>query len=72
MREIVGGVVRYRDLVAKIKIAKFFSWRVLLVIRENFPLYGRSTSHARLLVPCMFTCTLLDSVYFSEVRMTGV
>ena len=28
MREIVGGVVRYRDLVAKIKIAKFFSWRV--------------------------------------------
>ena len=24
MREIVGGVVRYRDLVAKIKIAKFF------------------------------------------------
>ena len=28
MREIVGGVVRYRDLVAKIKIANFFSWRV--------------------------------------------
>jgi len=27
MREIVGGVVRYRDLVTKIKIAKFFSWR---------------------------------------------
>ena len=25
MRQIVGGVVRYRDLVAKIKIAKFFS-----------------------------------------------
>ena len=24
MREIVGGVVRYHDLVAKIKIAKFF------------------------------------------------
>ena len=24
MREIVGGVVRYRDLVAKIKIAIFF------------------------------------------------
>ena len=28
MRKIVGGVVRYRDLVAKIKIAKLFSWRV--------------------------------------------
>ena len=28
MRKIVGGVVRYRDLVVKIKIAKFFSWRV--------------------------------------------
>ena len=24
MREIVGGVLRYRDLVAKINIAKFF------------------------------------------------
>ena len=24
MQEIVGGVVRYRDLVAKIKITKFF------------------------------------------------
>ena len=24
----VGGVVRYRDFVAKIKIAKFSSWRV--------------------------------------------
>ena len=24
MQEIVGGVVRYRDLVAKIKIMKFF------------------------------------------------
>ena len=24
MQEIVGGVVRHRDLVAKIKIAKFF------------------------------------------------
>ena len=28
MQEIVGGVARYCDLVAKIKIAKFFSWRV--------------------------------------------
>ena len=33
MREIVGGVVRYRDLVAKIKIAKFFPG--VLVICEN-------------------------------------
>ena len=24
----VGGVVRYRDLVAKIKTAKFVSWRI--------------------------------------------
>ena len=45
MREIVGGVVRYRDLVVKIKIAKFFSWRVcwwfaINCVRENFPLYG--------------------------------
>ena len=24
MQEIIGGVVRYRDLIAKIKIAKFF------------------------------------------------
>ena len=38
MREIVGGVVRYRDLVAKIKIAKFFPG--VFVARENFPLYG--------------------------------
>ena len=35
MRGIVGGVVRYCDLVAKIKIAKFFSLACLLVIREN-------------------------------------
>ena len=40
MWEIVGGVVRYRDLVAKIKIEKFFFPACLLVIRENFPLYG--------------------------------
>ena len=36
MREIVAGVVRYRDLVAKIKIAKFFPG--VLVIREKFVL----------------------------------
>jgi len=35
MREIVGGVVRYHDLVAKIKIMKVFSLACLLVIREN-------------------------------------
>ena len=35
MQEIVGGVVRYRDLVAKIKIANFFFLACLLVIREN-------------------------------------
>ena len=40
MRKIVGGVVRYRDLVAKIKIAKIFFLACLLVICENFPLYG--------------------------------
>ena len=44
MREIVGGVVRYHDLVAKIKIAKLFSWRVgdsrKICAHENFPLYG--------------------------------
>ena len=45
MREIVGGVVRYRDLVTKIKITKFFSWRVYwwfakICARENFSLYG--------------------------------
>ena len=28
MREIVGGLVRYRDLVAKLKIAKVFARRV--------------------------------------------
>ena len=26
--EIVGGVVRHCDIVTKIKIAEFFSWRV--------------------------------------------
>ena len=36
MREIVGGVVRYHDLVAKIKIAKFFPG--VLVIRKKFVL----------------------------------
>ena len=39
------GCGRYRDLVAKIKIAKFFSCRVCwwfgkICARENFPLYG--------------------------------
>ena len=34
MLEIVGGVIRYRDLVAKIKIAKNF-FPDMLVIREN-------------------------------------
>ena len=38
-----GGVVRYRDPVAKIKIAKFFSkcvrwWFAKIYARENFPL----------------------------------
>ena len=35
MRENVGGVVRYHDLVTKIKIAKNFFLACLLVIREN-------------------------------------
>ena len=43
MREIVGGAVRYCNLVAKIKIAKFFFWCVRwwfakIYDRENFPL----------------------------------
>ena len=48
--EIVGGVVRHRDLVAKKKIAKFFFPGVFVgtslkfMAREKFPLYG---SHAR-------------------------
>ena len=41
MQKIVGGVVRQCDLVAKIKIAKFFPWHVAKIYaRENFPLYG--------------------------------
>ena len=45
MREIVGGAVRHCDLVAKIKIAKFFFWRVhwwftKIYACENFPLYS--------------------------------
>ena len=35
MQEIVGGVVRHHDLVAKIKIAKYFFLACLLVICEN-------------------------------------
>ena len=35
MQKIVGGVVRHRDLVARIKIAKYFFLACLLVIREN-------------------------------------
>ena len=46
MQEIVGGVVRYCDLVAKIKIAKFFPGVFVgdsrkFVLAKNFPLYGR-------------------------------
>ena len=39
MWEIVGGVVRHRDIVVKIKITNFFLV-CLLVIREKFLLYG--------------------------------
>ena len=39
MWEIVGGVVRHRDIVVKIKITNFFLV-CLLVIGKNFLLYS--------------------------------
>ena len=53
MREIVGDVVRYHDLVTKIKIAKFFILVCLLVICKNlcsrkFPVIGSTCQHKRL------------------------
>ena len=48
MREIVGGIVRLRDLVTKIKIMKFFS--AMLVLCENLCLRKFHTIHYALLV----------------------
>ena len=51
MQEIVGGVVKYCDLFAKIKIAKSFFLACLSVIRENLCLRNLSFALLSLFPP---------------------
>ena len=59
-RKIAGGVIRGRDLVAQLKIAKFFFFPGVFAVdsRENFPLTIWETSTSKL-----FSCKSVSYTY---------
>ena len=70
MREIVRGVVRYRDLVTKIKIAKFFpgvfvsdSQKFVLAKISHYTVCGRDSVRAHAQSSHVYLASTLDVIH---------